>query len=61
MQILETLTKGKGEFPPYDRSDFCCEVWQCPNEADYYVDDFDGEMGYICKQCYEDIQQRNIK
>ena len=44
MNILHTVDLG----------DFSCEVSGCSNNADYYVEDFDGDYGYICKPCYED-------
>jgi hypothetical protein len=37
-----------------DKEDFGCEVCDCPNRADLYVEDFDGDSGYICQKCYDE-------
>lgn len=34
--------------------DFVCEVVGCGRIANLYVTDFDGESGYICKQCNDE-------
>lgn len=45
MQILHKVEHDDG---------FVCECCDCPNMADYYVTDWDGEEGYICHKCNEE-------
>jgi hypothetical protein len=51
MDIIFTLT-------PTEKNNFRCEVWNCKNSSDYFVDDFDGETGYVCKSCFVELKSR---
>lgn len=46
MKILEILLEE-------DKETYSCEVVGCDSFAEYYVSEFDGDNGFICKECYE--------
>ena len=40
--------------------DYICEVVGCGKRAEYLVADWDGEDGYICKECNDKDEREDI-
>jgi hypothetical protein len=42
------------EIPLEQQEYYQCEVVGCDNNGELYVEDFDGDSGYICKKCNDE-------